>query len=914
MAEIMSATISGTSLTIVYDEAMTALSPGGIFSSTGAPIDVVSGGFAGSGTNTWMFTLNTSIATNDYIVIVSNGMNAIGTDSGTYLGQGTSFVGGTGNSVMDLANLEGDFQNPFAVFGNAGSDTISTPSWSSDLINLYEPAAASDTVSFDDQWAERPLQQMDLVVGFDVKGTATNDKLNLLSGTIAGNTGTINGTDVGGIASHSIAGGIVTFKNAGGAALAIGIDAELEEAYQYLEANITSVGTTVAFQGNGIVDGLLVFQKGTTGTSSFITALDGISGATLGNAAGLNVVQIVDTTAPMVQNAAMTSTGLAAYFSEIVTTVNTTGIKLYKNGVTDMGDLTPTLTGATVTLASSTQTLGAADFVVLDTTAMTGANTATDANIAAPNTGFYIEPFKMAFGGAGNNIINLAALSGVNAADGGAGADTITGTTGDDEIDGGDGNDRLIGGAGNDDLNGDAGNDFLDGGTGNDYMDGGAGDDTYVVRDVGDNCSEDDSDILTGGNDTVETYLADTSLNWTIENIRIMSASAANVHGNDLDNTIYAGAGNNVMDGGWNGIDTLSYTAATAGVTVNLSLTGAQTTGGSGSDTISGFENLTGSKYADTLSGDAGANTLIGGLGVDTLSYATATGGVKVNLAVTTRQAVGDGGNNDTISGFENLTGSNFADTLYGNWGANTIIGGGGDDLLLGGAGRDVLNGGLGIDKMTGGTGNDIYYVNVAGDLTIETSTVRTEIDTVISTVTRTLGANLERLTLSGAAAINGTGNTLANILTGNGAANTLNGAAGNDILNGGLGNDTLIGSTGNDTLTGGAGYDSFLFNTALNASTNKDTITDFAAVYDTIKLENAIFTQLITTGTLAAANFRASTAGTAADANDYILYDTDSGALFYDADGNGAGARVQFALLGVSSHPTITNADFVVY
>ncbi len=112
--------------------------------------------------------------------------------------------------------------------------------------------------------------------------------------------------------------------------------------------------------------------------------------------------------------------------------------------------------------------------------------------------------------------------------------------------------------------------------------------------------------------------------------------------------------------------------------------------------------------------------------------------------------------------------------------------------------------------------------------------------------------------------------------------------------------------------MTGGAGADSFLFANALNASTNKDTITDFIAVDDTIKLENAIFTKLTTTGTLNSDFF--SSTGVATDSNDYIIYNPTSGALFYDADGNAGGAAVQFALLGTTTHPTITNADFVVY
>ncbi|MCB1933810.1 MAG: calcium-binding protein, partial [Candidatus Accumulibacter sp.] len=124
-------------------------------------------------------------------------------------------------------------------------------------------------------------------------------------------------------------------------------------------------------------------------------------------------------------------------------------------------------------------------------------------------------------------------------------------------------------------------------------------------------------------------------------------------------------------------------------------------------------------------------------------------------------------------------------------------------------------------------------------------------------------------------------------------------------------GNDTLNGGLGNDTLSGGAGSDTIRFDTLLNALSNRDTITDFNVVADTIELENAIFASLSSTGTLAAGSFRSGAGVVAADGDDFILYDTASGALSYDADGNGAGAAVPFASLG--SGLALSNADFLV-
>ena len=229
-----------------------------------------------------------------------------------------------------------------------------------------------------------------------------------------------------------------------------------------------------------------------------------------------------------------------------------------------------------------------------------------------------------------------------------------------------------------------------------------------------------------------------------------------------------------------------------------------------------------------------------------------------------------------------------------------SLTGTSGNDTLTGGAGNDILDGKAGIDTMIGGTGNDTYYVDNTKDVVTELASQGT--DLVNSSITYTLGANVENLTLTGTAAINGTGNTLNNVISGN---------TGNNVLNGGAGDDIIYGREGNDTLNGGLGKDTFVFNTKLNASTNKDTIKDFNVVDDTISLENAIFAKLTATGLLNSANFVSTTDGKAKDSNDYIVYNKTNGQLFYDADGNGAGASVLFAV--VENKANLTNADFTV-
>ncbi|HEY6093367.1 MAG TPA: VCBS domain-containing protein [Gallionellaceae bacterium] len=150
-------------------------------------------------------------------------------------------------------------------------------------------------------------------------------------------------------------------------------------------------------------------------------------------------------------------------------------------------------------------------------------------------------------------------------------------------------------------------------------------------------------------------------------------------------------------------------------------------------------------------------------------------------------------------------------DTLNGGFGNDTLYGGGGADVLDGGAGNDMLDGGAGADVMTGGTGDDVYVVDRISDAVTEELNAGT--DTVQSSISYTLGANVENLILTRTDAIDGTGNTLSNELTGNAGANRLDGGAGEDTLNGGAGNDALIGGTGNDTLNGGSGDDRYVFN-----------------------------------------------------------------------------------------------------
>ena len=230
-------------------------------------------------------------------------------------------------------------------------------------------------------------------------------------------------------------------------------------------------------------------------------------------------------------------------------------------------------------------------------------------------------------------------------------------------------------------------------------------------------------------------------------------------------------------------------------------------------------------------------------------------------------------------------------------------------DLLQGGAGDDTLDGGSGIDTLVGRDGGDTYVVT-AGDVVTDTGTSGT--DVVLSAGDWSLDPNLESLVLTGVADASATGNALANRITGNAGDNSLSGGDGNDTLNGLSGADTLQGGKDNDRLNGGAGQDllnggakndkleggadadRFRFDTAPHSTKNNDEITDFVVADDTIELDNAVFTSLTITGVLPNAQFVSGPA--ALDANDFIIHDPSTGRIYYDPDGSGGGAAIQFA------------------
>jgi serralysin len=503
------------------------------------------------------------------------------------------------------------------------------------------------------------------------------------------------------------------------------------------------------------------------------------------------------------------------------------------------------------------------------------------------------DPFFSDVGGLKLNVA-IAYNVVIENAIGGSGIDTITGNAAANRLEGRAGDDKLYGLEGADILVGGQGGDTLDGGAHADIMIGGQGDDTYYVDTVehwdpvtqtyllgNDRVIEN----LNEGDDGVAAYVS-YALPDNVENLQLLVGGLSG-YGNGLDNVLSGTVGAEHLEG-FAGNDVL-FGGQGADVMI----------GGQGDDTY----------WVDTVEHwDPVTQTYL--LGNDQVIENAGEGSDLVHSTVT--YTLPDNVERLTLEGVVSVdgTGNNLDNELIGNLAANR---------LKGLAGNDLLDGKAGADTMVGGTGDDTYVVDNVGDQVIETSAQGA--DLVRSSISYTLGANVENLTLTGSAVISGTGNSLANTIIGNSGANiltggagndTLNGGAGNDRINGGGGNDTINGGLGADTLTGGKGSDIFFFNSALSklGLTSIDEIKDFSVADDTIQLENAVFTELSPFGgTLSAGAFFIGAA--AHDRDDRIVYDSSTGSLMYDADGNGGGQAKAFAVLEAGL--ALTPDDFFI-
>ncbi|WP_448265172.1 calcium-binding protein [Nostoc sp. DSM 114159] len=466
-------------------------------------------------------------------------------------------------------------------------------------------------------------------------------------------------------------------------------------------------------------------------------------------------------------------------------------------------------------------------------------------------------------GSSGNDTIlgwasggNANTASGNDILNGLAGNDSLAGGTANDSLSGGDGNDTLDGGTGNDTLKGGAGSDTFKGSQGNDNIDGGDGIDTADYSQLGQTIT------LSGVGTIQKAGGLGQDLLFKVEKV-IANAKVAN---NTIDaSQSLAGvsitanlqtqslAANNVP-----GLGTLSFTAVNfdnvIGTNGNDSIAGDnqnnRLSGNNGNDTLdggTGNDTLKGGAGSDTFKGSQGNDNIDGGDGIDTADYSQLGQTITLSGVGTIQKAGGLGQDllfkvekvianakvaNNTIDASQSLAGVSITanlqtqslaannvpglgtlsftavnfDNVIGTNGNDSIAGDNQNNRLSGNNGNDTLDGGLGIDTLNGGAGDDTYIVDTTLDTITEAA--NSGIDNVRSSVSYTLGANLENLRLREGGNLTGIGNSLNNFLFGNTSNNTINARAGDDTLDGNNGDDILNGEDGNDSLQGGPGND----------------------------------------------------------------------------------------------------------
>ncbi|MFT3688815.1 calcium-binding protein [Paenirhodobacter sp.] len=496
-------------------------------------------------------------------------------------------------------------------------------------------------------------------------------------------------------------------------------------------------------------------------------------------------------------------------------------------------------------------------------------------------------------GGDGSDL--LSGDDGNDTLDGQNGNDTLAGGKGNDRLLGSAGTDRLEGGAGNDQLYGGDGDDLLQGGSGADQLDGGKGVDQADYGNAASGVLVDLTKVANNTGDAAgDTYTSIEKISGSNHNDTLRGNASANTllgsAGNDFldgysgNDTLYGGDGDDILRGGagadrlegGGGTDRADYGNAASGVLIDLTkasnnsgdavgdifvsievISGSKYNdtlrgdarsnslfGGSGDDRLDGYagndqlfgesgsDKLYGGDGNDTLQGGAGADYLDGGAGTDQVDYGNAAARVLVDLtkaANNTGDAAGD-----TFVSIEVIAGSKYNDILRGDAARNTLIGREGNDRLDGYAGNDLLYGDAGNDTLYGGDGNDALQGGAGADhldggVGIDqvdygraASGVRVDFTNIASNTGDAAGdtfTSIENILGSNYNDIL-RGDSGNNVLSGRGGNDQLYGEAGNDTLYGGDGNDSLQGGTGADKLDGGAGIDLVYYGNAAKAVT----------------------------------------------------------------------------------------------
>lgn len=848
-------------------------------------------------------------------------------------GGNDTLLGGAGDDILIGDNSAPDMQLASAE-ATVGGKTLA--------LNLSAPAAGTGAVSVSGTISNLGLEQSALNVVYIIDHSGSMSSA--FSGTVAIGDRNGDGSD-----NTTMDAAIASFEKLNSSLIQSGVGSQIKVGLVAFDSssNLAYSGAP-AFDGDGngvvdIVDQLRVLTPG--GSTNYTDALTSASDylATLGS--GKNVVFFVSDGAPDNQDYLNTVLPALRAMGQGGTTIRAIGTGAGADeAVLDILDDGIANHSATIVMNPedldagliNTSLLGLGDGAWIE---IYNNGTMVDLIGADQFTvgplGLQFQSAKFALSSSGTDMITAKLM----AADG-----TVITTVLPIDVKPSISNDSLVGGDGND---------TLDGGYGADTMVGGLGNDTYTLDHVADVVSESTGE----GIDRVVAKISIAALAANVENLDLVGVSAIRGAGNNLNNVITG----NVLDNFLSGLDGNDSLMGGAGNdTLNGGAGNDSMIGGDGSDMYyvdSYFDVVT--ELRDAAGSDAVISAFNSGLGgyvtgISTQKYFNYIENLTLASGSSATIGIGDDANNNYLTGNENsnvLYGLGGNDTLDGGAAADTLDGGAGNDIyhidnigdiivdaagvdtvisklsayvlgsglenlqlaaqngvlngtgnslantLTGNAYNNILNGGTGADVMYGAAGNDTYTVDNAFDRVIEA--VNAGIDQVNSAVGFKLGANIEKLLLTGVAHIGGAGNDLSNTLTGNTGNNRLLAYAGNDSIAGGAGNDALIGGLGADTLTGGAGNDIFRFN---NVTELGDTITDFAAG-DKFEFYAPSFKNLAA-GTLAASNFATNAA---VDGNDYFVFNGSTHKLYYDADGSGAQAAVVIATVGTA---TLTAAD----
>jgi Ca2+-binding RTX toxin-like protein len=755
----------------------------------------------------------TNVAATQIDVVQSSVSFTLGANVETLTLTGSANIDGTGNSLNNTItgntgnNLLTGGGGTDVLIGGDGNDTyIFTTGVTVTESNATAAGGVDLVISSISATLGTNVENMTLAAGAGNINATGNTLANVLTGNEGNNTFNGGGgvdTYIGGDGSDTynvvVAGTVVTETNA---AAAGGVDLVNSSIDWILGANVenlTLTATAINGTGNDLANTI-------TGNASANVLDGGISGADVLVGGAGNDTYVVSHAGMSVTEAAAGGTdtvlaGVSVDLSSLAfSTSQVENLTLTAAGLTGTGNtLANIMTGHS---SGGTLVGGAGN----DTYVVTNAATVlTEA--AAAGTDRVVASFSI--------DLTLAAFANIEDATltaGAAAALTLTGTAG---------------------VNVLTGNEFantITSGGGADTLVGGAGDDTYVIS-----ATATITEAAGGGNDTVLASVT-TTLAANVENLTLTGVTAINGTGNTLANTITGNSAANNLSGGGGAGDILiggagndTYTITVVGTTVSETDAVAATGGTDLVTTIvdvtlaANVENLTvtaagvtgtGNELGNLLTFFGGTGTIFGGDGNDT--YIVSNVG---NVATET---------NALAAGGVDLVQSSVSFTLGANIENLTITGAG-----LTGTGNSLANlitDAQATGTLVGGDGNDTYVIsNAALVITEQDSTVNAlaGTDTIQSSVTiATLAANVENLTLTGAGAINGTGNGLSNIINGNTGNNTLNGGAGTDTLIGNGGTDTFQGSAGADTYTGGAGVDTFVF--ALASDADLSILTNF--------------------------------------------------------------------------------------